>query len=327
MAIQNFISGGYYGKLGDTVGQRWHNKRTIRTYVVPANPNTPAQKSNRQQFATATRLSQIAFNTNKGSPLWDTTEKGQFSQMVSLAKLRLQAGMSEADALPLYPDGYVPNVQITGLQYSYISGTHTHRWTENTYANTEARSYQLIITAYNERNCTWEQITINKNFNNGQYLDFSWVEDQIHSFPTGATIQAVTTDDATHGGSSVEWIPQNFVQDHLPYIYITATWEPLSFAGAGEFQTYINIPLTNREIEFDVTIHAKEAGDPAWSDHEMTVLYAPPDEPGILDFLPGYDYDYPAGSQIVNGSYIFSTASAQIEIDYPALALYPYPTS
>ena len=30
MAIQNFLSGGYYGKLGATVGQRWKNKQNLR---------------------------------------------------------------------------------------------------------------------------------------------------------------------------------------------------------------------------------------------------------------------------------------------------------
>ena len=29
MATQNFIGGGYYGKMGATVGQRWKNKRII----------------------------------------------------------------------------------------------------------------------------------------------------------------------------------------------------------------------------------------------------------------------------------------------------------
>ena len=53
MAKQNFLAGGFYGKLGAMVGQRWKNKRTIRTYVIPHNPNTPEQRKNRNGFAGA----------------------------------------------------------------------------------------------------------------------------------------------------------------------------------------------------------------------------------------------------------------------------------
>ena len=52
MAIQNFLSGGYYGKLGETVGQRWKNKRTIRSYVIPRNPRTEKQQAKRVRFST-----------------------------------------------------------------------------------------------------------------------------------------------------------------------------------------------------------------------------------------------------------------------------------
>ena len=59
MAVQNFLSGGYYGKLGETVGQRWKNKRTIRTYVIPRNPRTEKQQANRGLFANAVTFAQI----------------------------------------------------------------------------------------------------------------------------------------------------------------------------------------------------------------------------------------------------------------------------
>ena len=56
MAKQNFLAGGFYGKLGAMVGQRWKNKRTIRTYVIPHNPNTPEQRKNRNGFAGAVQF-------------------------------------------------------------------------------------------------------------------------------------------------------------------------------------------------------------------------------------------------------------------------------
>ena len=35
MAKQNIISGGFYGKVGELIGQRWKNIRTVRAYTKP----------------------------------------------------------------------------------------------------------------------------------------------------------------------------------------------------------------------------------------------------------------------------------------------------
>lgn len=115
MAIQDFLSGGYYGKLGQTVGQRWHNKRTIRTYVKTPNPKKPKQVADRAIFKTAVRLAQEAFNINGHDGNWDTTEKGEFCQRIGLAKDRLQGGSSEQDALPLYPPGHTSQIALQGV--------------------------------------------------------------------------------------------------------------------------------------------------------------------------------------------------------------------
>ena len=73
MAIQNFISGGYYGKLGQTVGQRWKNIRTIRSYVVPTDPKTPSQLAQRGLFSNAVKFSQVANQANYKQTAFDTS--------------------------------------------------------------------------------------------------------------------------------------------------------------------------------------------------------------------------------------------------------------
>ncbi len=73
MAKQNFLAGGYIGKLGDTIGQRWKDKKIIRSYVKPRNPNTPAQQTARQQFALANKLAQQAMVINGHQGIWDTS--------------------------------------------------------------------------------------------------------------------------------------------------------------------------------------------------------------------------------------------------------------
>ena len=129
MAKQNFLNGGYIGKLGNTVGQRWKDKKIIRTYVVPANPNTPAQQTARQQFATANKLAQQAMTINGHTGVWDTSTKPEYSQRVGQAMRRLRLGYSEQDSLPLFPEGQSPAVGLSINTVSYDPTTQKYTFT------------------------------------------------------------------------------------------------------------------------------------------------------------------------------------------------------
>ncbi len=50
MGTLNLLKGAYTGKVGATVGSKWKNKSTIRTYSKPSNPDTPAQQTTRSGF-------------------------------------------------------------------------------------------------------------------------------------------------------------------------------------------------------------------------------------------------------------------------------------
>lgn len=129
MAKQNFLNGGYIGKLGNTVGQRWKDKKIIRTYVVPTNPNTPAQQTARQQFATANKLAQQAMTINGHTGVWDTSTKPEYSQRVGQAMRRLRLGYSEQDSLPLFPEGQAPAVGLAINAVSYDPAAQAYTFT------------------------------------------------------------------------------------------------------------------------------------------------------------------------------------------------------
>lgn len=115
MAIQNFLSGGYYGKLGDTVGQRWKNKRTIRAYVIPANPRTEKQQKNRGNFGQCTAKSQIALQMNYNTTLFNSTASSAWNERMSTARNLQKDGEQNLDLIPLYPYTYVPTYVITEI--------------------------------------------------------------------------------------------------------------------------------------------------------------------------------------------------------------------
>ena len=54
MGKMNLLKANWEGKVGQTVGAKWKNKSTIRTYTKPANPDTTAQKTVRGVFGEMT---------------------------------------------------------------------------------------------------------------------------------------------------------------------------------------------------------------------------------------------------------------------------------
>lgn len=113
MAIQNFLSGGYYGKLGQTIGQRWKNKRTVKSYAVPTNPRTEKQQANRGRFAYGVKLAQLAQAATYRSLLFSSESNTEWALRMSVAKNATDSGITGLDAVPLCPTGFVPKYLIT----------------------------------------------------------------------------------------------------------------------------------------------------------------------------------------------------------------------
>ena len=107
MAKQNFIGGGYYGKLGDTVGQRWKNKRTIRSYVIPRNPRTDVQQANRARFKNLVPYAQLGMSANKGASVFIKENMTEWQARMSACSYFNSLGYNELDLVPLYPADYV----------------------------------------------------------------------------------------------------------------------------------------------------------------------------------------------------------------------------
>lgn len=121
MAIQNFISGGYYGKLGQTVGQRWKNIRTIRSYVVPKDPKTQLQLTERSLFSKAVKFSQVANQANYKQTAFDTSTNTLWALRMSAARNAISANKSELNLIPLYPLNFDCPYFITSVRRSSLS--------------------------------------------------------------------------------------------------------------------------------------------------------------------------------------------------------------
>lgn len=150
MAIQNFLSGGYYGKLGATVGQRWKNKRTIRTYVKPANPRTEVQQANRNRFANAVTFAQMGLQMNYYATVFDDPNFTHWNYRMKVARELRNQGLTGLDLIPLYPTSFVPPTLIQSISIERVQGQkHITFAVENLNSNTD-RVLSLMFAIYNE---------------------------------------------------------------------------------------------------------------------------------------------------------------------------------
>lgn len=151
MAVQNFLSGGYYGKLGNTVGQRWKNKRTIRAYVIPANPRTEKQQKNRGNFGECTAKAQLALQMNYNTTLFNSTTASAWNMRMSTARQLQKDGKQGLDLIPLCPISFTPTYIITDI--SNVQRTNDTYYTANVEGTLPSvqRSLSILVQKQNEQ--------------------------------------------------------------------------------------------------------------------------------------------------------------------------------
>lgn len=146
MAKFNTLAGGYYGKLGATVGQRWKNLRTVRTYVIPANPQTPTQQANRRRFSDCVWYAQIAQQINPKTTAFDTTAKTLWNCRMSTARALQDLSLTEMDRIPLYPTTFSLPYTISAATVSGIVDTnHVEVTVEGVTLNEERVLVMLVL--------------------------------------------------------------------------------------------------------------------------------------------------------------------------------------
>ena len=150
MAIQNFLSGGYYGKLGATVGQRWKNKRTIRTYVIPANPRTEVQQANRGKFANAVVFAQMGLQMNYYATVFEDPNFTRWNYRMKVARELKDQGMLDLDLIPLYPTSFVPPTLIQSIKISGVQGTKHITFAVESLTSDVDRVLSLMFAIYDE---------------------------------------------------------------------------------------------------------------------------------------------------------------------------------
>lgn len=132
MGKMNLLKASWDGKVGETVGAKWKNKKTIRTYTKPSNPNTEAQQKVRGAFSDITSFVALFSDSIRYLTALDTSGMSVRNAIIKLNKEMIQNDSFAKANLAISKGGLQ---KVTGESASETSGKVTISWSAPTATN------------------------------------------------------------------------------------------------------------------------------------------------------------------------------------------------
>ena len=132
MGKMNLLKANWEGKVGQTVGAKWKNKSTIRTYTKPSNPNTQAQKTVRTAFAEMTSFVALFADQIKYLSALNTAGQSVRNAIIQANKMQIADGTFSKSDLLVSKGGLQ---KVAGEAGQAASGKVTITWTAPTATN------------------------------------------------------------------------------------------------------------------------------------------------------------------------------------------------
>ena len=105
MGKMNLLKANWEGKVGQTVGAKWKNRSTIRTYTKPSNPKTAAQVSVRTAFAGMTSYVALFADQIKYLSALNTSGQSVRNAIIQANKMQIQDGTFQKATLVISKGG------------------------------------------------------------------------------------------------------------------------------------------------------------------------------------------------------------------------------
>ena len=105
MGKMNLLKANWEGKVGQTVGAKWKNRSTIRTYTKPSNPKTAAQVTVRTAFAGMTSYVALFADQIKYLSALNTSGQSVRNAIIQANKTQIQDGTFQKSALAISKGG------------------------------------------------------------------------------------------------------------------------------------------------------------------------------------------------------------------------------
>ena len=182
MGKMNLLKANWEGKVGQTVGAKWKNKSTIRTYTKPSNPNTAAQQGVRGVFAEMTSFVAMFADQIKYLSALNTAGQSVRNAIIQANKSQIMGASFDKTTLLISKGGLQ---KVAGEAASATTGKITVTWNKPTATNFTANAKLIAVMVQPatglvevaEAAAETETLTGNMTFENGNvdvyvyYLD------------------------------------------------------------------------------------------------------------------------------------------------------------
>ncbi len=142
MGKMNLLKANWEGKVGQTVGAKWKNKSTIRTYTKPSNPSTAGQQSVRGVFASMTSFVAMFADQIKYLSALNTAGQSVRNAIIQANKAQMMAGAFDKTTLLISKGGLQ---KVAGENASETTGKITVTWTKPTATNFTANAELIAV--------------------------------------------------------------------------------------------------------------------------------------------------------------------------------------
>ena len=203
MGKQNTISGGFYGKVGAFIGQRWHNIRTIKAYAKPSNPRTKKQQANRRVFADYTKNAQIGQGMNYNAPCFSGIDNSEWGIRMACASQLKKSGQSGLNLIPLFPYGYVPQFSIKGITLEETQGETRAIFSVEGELPANERDLSILVSTKETENGAEFLELYRAILNKGTVQTFTIEEINVREINEFTKMLIVSNDDKENGGEMV----------------------------------------------------------------------------------------------------------------------------
>lgn len=142
MGKMNLLKANWEGKVGQTVGAKWKNKSTIRTYTKPSNPNTAAQQSVRSVFAEMTIFVAMFADQIKYLSALNTAGQSVRNAIIQANKSQMMGASFDKTTLLISKGGLQ---KVAGEAASATTGKITVTWNKPTATNFTANAKLIAV--------------------------------------------------------------------------------------------------------------------------------------------------------------------------------------
>lgn len=144
MGRMNLLKANWYGKVGETVGAKWKDKSTIRTYAKPSDPKTAAQEKVRDVFGEINHLIALFTDSLKYINSLDTKGMSVRNAIIKLNKDQIDAGTFTPATLLISKGGLQKPQGVTFTQAS-AGGKISASWTAPTATNFTSKAKAVLV--------------------------------------------------------------------------------------------------------------------------------------------------------------------------------------